>query len=298
MRQSTSTPIPGSVPTTTQRGTIATIVFLAIAFFAVLLVWHSGVIGSLLYPIRLFVTLIHEAGHGLTAILTGGRFVHFQVFPDGSGLAYTAGGSRFLIPQMGYLGAAAFGAVLLIVSNRIKNVRRVAYGVALLVGAIAILFTANGVGVLMLFVGGMISFIIASATYRMRALFQILAIGLVVAALIIASSETALFVGIMSAAVLALVATVFPRGVTLGLLNFLGLIVGLDVLLDIWSLMSFPGASLGYIPNDAAAIAQSTGLPTQFWVLLWAVLALVMNGFAIYESFIATRRVEPVAPIV
>lgn len=70
------------------------------------------------YPFRLLTTLVHELGHGLAAIVTGGDFLRFVVFPDGSGLAYTAGGWRLIVIPAGYLGAAAFGALLIVAGRR------------------------------------------------------------------------------------------------------------------------------------------------------------------------------------
>src|SRR5579859_70249 len=139
------TPTP-QVPLAPDRVTAARRrLLLAVAGFVVfLIVWQSGALVNLLYPLRLFVSLVHELGHGLTAILTGGKFLNFQVFPDGSGLAYTAGGSGFLVPQMGYLGAALFGALLLALTNRVRDVRPVAYGVAALVGFGVVFFTGQG----------------------------------------------------------------------------------------------------------------------------------------------------------
>ena len=51
------------------------------------------------------ITLVHELGHGLAAILTGGSFLYFEVFPNGGGLAHTSGGLRFVVIPAGYLGA-------------------------------------------------------------------------------------------------------------------------------------------------------------------------------------------------
>ncbi len=44
----------------------------------------------LLYPFTLFTTWVHEMGHGLTALLVGGRFAELEIFANASGLAMTA----------------------------------------------------------------------------------------------------------------------------------------------------------------------------------------------------------------
>jgi hypothetical protein len=102
----------------------------------VFILWNTPQLSQvILYPFRLFVTYVHEAGHGTMALLTGGRFLAFEIFPSGAGQALTAGGSRFLILPAGYLGAAIFGAVLFYLTNTVRYSRSisVALGVGLLV---------------------------------------------------------------------------------------------------------------------------------------------------------------------
>lgn len=41
------------------------------------------------YPLVLLSTLAHEMGHGLAALLVGGRFLSFELFSDASGIAQT-----------------------------------------------------------------------------------------------------------------------------------------------------------------------------------------------------------------
>ena len=120
-------PQPGSTTTTGQRlGRDRRWSALGMAFGAfalVYIVWQFTNQDAILYPLRLLVTFVHETGHGLTAVITGGRFVRFVVYPDGSGVATTAGGSAFLVPQMGYLGAALFGALVLYAANHVQRVQ-------------------------------------------------------------------------------------------------------------------------------------------------------------------------------
>ena len=42
-----------------------------------LVLWQMQGLFFLAYPFRLFVTMIHELGHGMAAVLTGGRFPAF-----------------------------------------------------------------------------------------------------------------------------------------------------------------------------------------------------------------------------
>jgi Peptidase M50B-like len=68
-----------------------------------------------LYPIRLFVTLIHESGHAMAAVITGGQVSYLQIMPNGEGVTWarTSDLTAWVYISGGYLGAAAFGATLL-----------------------------------------------------------------------------------------------------------------------------------------------------------------------------------------
>ncbi|HEX2619235.1 MAG TPA: M50 family metallopeptidase, partial [Phototrophicaceae bacterium] len=101
--------------------------FLAmIALGVVYLLWNIPALDGLIYPFRLFVSYVHEAGHSVTAIITGGSVIGFTISPDGSGVATTVGGTRALILPAGYLGAALFGAILFYLVNTVRYTRFIA----------------------------------------------------------------------------------------------------------------------------------------------------------------------------
>ncbi|MCL4808756.1 MAG: M50 family metallopeptidase [Thermoanaerobaculia bacterium] len=70
------------------------------------------------WPLRVFVVLLHEVSHGLAAVLTGGRIVSIELSPLEGGLCTTAGGWPFVIASAGYLGSAFFGALFLVLGFR------------------------------------------------------------------------------------------------------------------------------------------------------------------------------------
>ena len=115
---------PSSGNTTPPAALTPGITTLIAALSAIVLGW----LGPLAYPFRLLTTIVHELSHGLVTLLTGGVFLRFVVFPDGAGMAYTAGGIRWLIIPAGYVGAALFGAAL-ITLGRSHQRSRVALGV-------------------------------------------------------------------------------------------------------------------------------------------------------------------------
>ena len=98
-------------------------------------------IGLINYPFRLLLTIVHELGHGLAALITGGHFIRFVIFPNGSGLAYTAGGWRFMVIPAGYLGVAVFGAVLILLG---RNHRWSRWAMAVIGGALIVLTILYG----------------------------------------------------------------------------------------------------------------------------------------------------------
>ena len=69
--------------------------------------------GLVVYPLRLFVTFIHEGGHALAALLTLGRVERLVIYADASGVTHTVGGFSLLIASSGYLASTAYGAGLL-----------------------------------------------------------------------------------------------------------------------------------------------------------------------------------------
>lgn len=111
--------------------------------------------GSVLeYPLRLIVTSAHEMGHALAAIVTGGQVREIAIYPDGSGVTWSAGGNRLITASAGYVGSTLFGCVLLILAQRARWHAIVVGGLMLYFGVFTFLFARNplaialGLGVL------------------------------------------------------------------------------------------------------------------------------------------------------
>lgn len=103
-----------------------------------LLLWFVPFVGLALYPIRLFVTYVHEICHALAAVATLGSVLEIELFWDTSGLTYTSGGLQAVISSAGYVGTPLVGAALLLLSARRRTVRPalLASGAALAVAAL------------------------------------------------------------------------------------------------------------------------------------------------------------------
>ncbi|MBI1259616.1 MAG: hypothetical protein GC204_19280, partial [Chloroflexi bacterium] len=108
------------------------LVIALIAFAIVFVLWNIPQLDFILYPFRLFVTFVHESGHAVAALITGGRVGGMTVYETGAGVTLTAGGSRLLILPAGYLGAALFGAVLFYLTNTVPFPRTISIVLALL----------------------------------------------------------------------------------------------------------------------------------------------------------------------
>jgi hypothetical protein len=109
------------------------------------LLWWSPVI----YPLKLFVVLLHEASHAAMAVATGGEVQRIVVTPDQGGLCYCPGGNAFLTLSAGYLGSLAWGALIVVLARARRPAPRDTtslIGVAVL--ALTALYVRNAFGIL------------------------------------------------------------------------------------------------------------------------------------------------------
>lgn len=90
------------------------VVWLAVFALVTLALWRTPV----LFPLRCFVVLVHEAGHALAALATGAEVVRLVVNPDESGHVVYRGGSVIITASAGYVGSSLLGAGLLALTPR------------------------------------------------------------------------------------------------------------------------------------------------------------------------------------
>lgn len=224
------------------RAAAAGIAPVALAVGAGALIAWTPWLRVLAYPFRLLTTLVHELGHGLAALATGGEFLRFVVFPDGSGLAYTAGGWRLAVIPAGYLGAAAFGAALIVAGRSARGARAAlgAVGAGLVVltlrYALPSVFTLEGAGGLLALGSG-------------------LALG-----------AAALWLALRAGAAAVAFAV-----------HLVAFQAGLTAFGDLWALIGLDGGT----PNDARAMAAVIPLPAAVWAVAWALAAALLLGAAL-----------------
>mmetsp|Transcript_7674 Transcript_7674/g.10046 ORF Transcript_7674/g.10046 Transcript_7674/m.10046 type:complete len:274 (+) Transcript_7674:364-1185(+) len=68
-------------------------------------------------PMRLLATSVHELSHAIMCWITCGRVHKLEVYSNEGGVTHYTGGCRCLIASAGYLGEAAWGMILVILSG-------------------------------------------------------------------------------------------------------------------------------------------------------------------------------------
>ena len=127
---------------------------LLIAAAITIALWYLPFLSVLSYPFAIFVTFIHEGGHALAALLTGNSVASLSVAADTSGATYTTQGGLFsqtLVSSAGYLGAMAYGALLLFLIRRATAARYVLIGSAAFILALTVVY---GLGSLFTIIAG------------------------------------------------------------------------------------------------------------------------------------------------
>jgi hypothetical protein len=94
--------------TDTTRRKVRFLAGFAVYFGALWLLWDTPVV----YPLKIFVVLLHEVSHALAAVITGGALERIVLDPNQGGATYTLGGSRFMTLSAGYLGSLAWGGLM------------------------------------------------------------------------------------------------------------------------------------------------------------------------------------------
>ena len=117
----------------------------AVYFATVWLLWDTPAI----YPLKIFVVMLHEISHGIASLATGGTIEKIVLDPQQGGACHCGGGNAFLTLSAGYLGSLLWGVALL----GLAGTKRVSNHVLLtVVGGLVVLLTAlyvrNGFGLL------------------------------------------------------------------------------------------------------------------------------------------------------
>jgi hypothetical protein len=122
-----------------------------IAAAALYVVSHYVPFGDVaLYPLTLFTTWVHEMGHGLTALLVGGRFSSLDIYSNAGGLAqaYAAWGwPDALVAAGGLLAPPIVGSAILAIVHGPRRSRILLGALSLGLVASMVLFVRTPVGI-------------------------------------------------------------------------------------------------------------------------------------------------------
>ena len=208
--------------------------------------WYLPLVGYVVYPLQLFATFVHEGSHVLATLITGNRVMSLTVSPDASGVVWSqaSGFSQLLISSAGYLGATAFGTMLLVWMR---------YGFSSRLG---LYVSAGFVGLMTLVFGFLAPFwnLLANVTFG-SVVFTVLS-------------------GVVLTAGLAAIA----KFASLKWANFALAFLAVQCLLNAFFSLKdlfFISATTNQT-TDAANMAAATGIPGFLWVFVWIGISLIM----------------------
>lgn len=120
-------------------------------FAAIWMLWDTPVV----YPLKVFVVMLHEISHGIAAVATGGAIERIELTMDQGGACYCGGGNAFLTLSAGYLGSLAWGALLLLIAvGATKRHRITLMAIGSLVAAVTVLYIRRPFGLIFGLVAG------------------------------------------------------------------------------------------------------------------------------------------------
>ncbi len=245
----------------------------------------------LTYPIRLFVTYIHEGGHALATILTGGSVSSMTVDPNTSGLTMTRGGFGLLISSAGYLGTTIFGALVLLLAQRESRAKWLLSAMGIIVLMMAAGFVNGGASWLMmlplalagaLWLGGMRRSFVSPVRWGMFGASGVILLGLV-GIWAMTGTLFSMVTGLLLAGSLLFLGRVLPASVAHFAVNFLAVQCCLNALIDIKTLFLISVSSNTH--TDAQNMAKMTGLPPTLWAIIWGAMAVVILGGTLWTVF-------------
>jgi len=106
-------------------------------FVGLWLLWSTAFV----YPLKLFVVLLHEISHGIATVATGGQIRAITITPAEGGACLCAGGNAFLSLSAGYLGSLLWGGLMIWGAVRLgRNAHWLTAAIGVLVASITLLF--------------------------------------------------------------------------------------------------------------------------------------------------------------
>lgn len=239
---------------------------LLIATFATIALWFIPYAEYLVYPIRLFVTFVHESGHAIAAFITGGSVQSLTISADGSGAVYSAPSGflgAILTSSAGYLSTTFFGVLMLYLMRRNFSAHKILLISGLFVAVVTVVF-------------GIVS-----------PLFNFLSLNVP-----FSSVAFTVVVGLLLSAGLVGLALYSNLKVANFAVAFLAVQCLLNALSDLKTVLFINAPLVGdNIANDAGNMAAATGIPAFLWVVVWIAISLLM--IVVGTRFYAIRKASP-----
>lgn len=238
---------------------LAVLVFLCVLS---LMVWDEPWAHVVLSPVRTFVTAVHEMGHAIACLATGGTVSGMTIVSDGNnhgGLTFCYGGMPLIYTQTGYLGTAFFGCFLIFLGQYRSAAKAVLslMGLAICAASLTFMFGTVLHGEILQGLGSIAWGVLIGA-------------GLIWAGFKLKPSAANF------------------------LLIFLATQTALNSLTDVLIVIK---ASLGMygggVSSDASSMAQMTFLPPVFWSVLWGGISIVMLAATLWFCYGPRRNQQP-----
>lgn len=222
----------------------APLFILAAAVLLTLFLWNVPFAGYVLSPLDRFVTTLHELGHAIATVCTGGSVSGLTIVSDGKGhggLTMTRGGIDFITIQAGYLGTAIFGCIFIVLGSRRERCKPLLIGLGVVFALATLFFMTRAIG--------------KDTWQGIWSVFwgTLLSAGLIVAGRKLSPLAAQLVVAFLSA------------------------VTALNALTDVFHLFL---TTIGFAPtgsfSDATAMAALTHIPAVLWSLFWGGAASAM----------------------
>lgn len=212
-------------------------------------------VNLVLMPLQTFTTALHEFGHALMTLATGGTVTGLTMVPDGEGaggLTFHLGGNGPLVSSSGYMGAAFFGSLLIWFGRKEESAKTVLMLLGVVFTLLCLCFITPG---------------LFDSRHGGEA-WMSLGIGL-------AMGVALVFAGAKLPAPFAHITLLILGGQT-----------ALSALGDVWYLIQI---SVGFSAHgsfgDATNMARYTGIPAAVWSIVWGLMSLAMVVVALKVSY-------------
>lgn len=219
-------------------------VVLIAALFTVVL-YLIPFLSPIAYPFLLLSTLVHEMGHGIAAILCGGNFHSFKIWPDGSGVANISGNfgnvAKALVAGAGLIGPAIASALFFwsLRSERRCRIMLASFGILLCLSILLVVRNLFGVFFVAAIAATSFYFSLGSGKSYSRLVLAFIAVELSL--------------------------SVFSRG---------------DYLFKDQAM-----TAQGPMPSDVSQMAQALFLPYWFWGLICGLFSVLVLAYGIRTVF-------------